>query len=240
MRKEVIGDATLYLGDCLDILPGIGFDALICDPPYGMDYQSNHNTARKGAGAEMVRKDGDFKPIRGDKVPFDPSHLLRSNVPTILWGGNYYSDKLPAGRKWLIWDKLAGKTPVPSGSDIELAWTSEEGPSRMFTHLWRGIMRAGEENVTLGPKLHPNQKPVALMRWCLGQIKFKGSRVADGYMGSASLGVACIEAGLEYIGVELDPEHFETACRRIEQAYKQRPLFAAEPVAQPEQLGFEA
>lgn len=235
VQKVVIGDATLYQGDCRLILPGLNFGALVCDPPYGMGYQSNHNSGRSGISLSMTRIDGDFAPIDGDDEPFDPAFLLAFGVPTILWGANYFFEQLPVGSKWLVWDKLAGKTPVPSGSDVELAWTSEKGPSRMFTHLWRGIMRAGEENVVNGGKLHPNQKPLALMRWCLQQIKFKGA-VADGYMGSGTVGVACLELGLPYIGCETDSLHFSTACKRIEQANAQGQLFAPERPKQEQEV----
>lgn len=219
----VIGNVTLYLGDCREILPQLNLGALICDPPYGMGYKSNHNSGR--GKCDLIRKDGDFSPITGDNEAFDPAHLLALGVPTILWGANYYSDKLPAGRKWLTWDKLAGKTPVPSGSDVEHAWTSERGPSRIFTHLWRGIMRAGEENVSRSPKLHPNQKPVALMAWCLQQVKFTGV-VCDAYMGSGTTGVACLRAGIPFVGIESDLAHFETARRRIEAELAQGRLIA--------------
>jgi site-specific DNA-methyltransferase (adenine-specific) len=218
----IIGNATLYLGDCRDILPTLQVGAIVSDPQYGMDYKSNHNTGRQRIG---TRKDGNFKPIHGDDSPFDPSHLLAANVPTILWGANWYADKVPPGRKWLVWDKLADKTPTPSASDVELAWTSERGPSRSFTHLWRGIMRAGEENVANGPKLHPHQKPVALMAWCLQQIKFTGP-VFDGYIGSGSTIVACMRAGIPSFGCEIDPAHFDVACQRIKREYTRMRVIA--------------
>lgn len=221
----VIGNAKLYLGDCREVLPTVAPGAIVCDPQYGMNYRSGYNSSRREESLQYVRTDGNFKPIHGDNEPFDPSHLLTVGVPTILWGANYYCDKVPPGRKWLIWDKLAGKTPVPSSSDVELAWTSEKGPSRSFTHLWRGIMRAGPENVANGGKLHPNQKPAALMRWAIEQLRFDGP-VFDGYMGSASTGVACFELGIPYIGVEIDPEHFEVACRRLDDLHRQGRLIA--------------
>lgn len=83
-----------------------------------------------------------------------------------LFGAQLFASKLPDMRGWLVWDKLAGKTPC-SQSDCELAWTNRDKPVRMKTHLWRGIMRDGEENVVHGGKLHPNQKPVSLMRWAI-------------------------------------------------------------------------
>lgn len=227
MREEVIGNARLILGDCREVLPTLPkVDACITDPPYGMGYRSGHNSGRSGDGAAMIRRDGNFKPIKGDNRPFDPKHLLAVDAPLILWGANYYADQLQASGCWLVWDKLAGKTPVPSGADVELAWTrGVRSPSRMFTHLWRGIMRAGEENVTNGGKLHPNQKPVALMDWCLGFVP-DARTILDPYMGSSSLGLACLRRGLDYIGIDNDPEHFATACRRIEDAQRQQRMFA--------------
>lgn len=228
MTKDVqIGRARLILGDCRDILPTLGkVDAVVTDPPYGMNYRSGHNSGRRGAGLAMARKDGNFAPIKGDTQPFDPSPLLALNVPTIIWGANYFNDKLPAGKRWLIWDKLAGKASFPSGSDIEMAWTSEPGPDRMFTHLWRGIMRAGEENVVHGGKQHPNQKPAALMAWCLTFAP--GQTVLDPFMGSGTTGVACARAARDFIGIELDEAHFDIACRRIEDAQRQADLFIGE------------
>jgi len=224
VREEVIGRARLLLGDCRDILPTLGkVDAVVTDPPYGISYRSGHNSSRKGSGAAMVRKDGNFSPIEGDQQSFDPAFLLALRVPTILWGANHYSDRLPAKTRWLIWDKLAGKASFPSGSDVELAWCSERGPDRLFTHLWRGIMRAGEENVSRSPKQHPNQKPVALMAWCLSFIP--AGTVLDPFMGSASTGVACLRAGRMFIGIESDEAHFETACRRIRETSCDGPLF---------------
>lgn len=232
-REEIIGDCRLILGDCREILPTLGqVTAVVADPPYGMDYASGHNSGRKGAGAAMARKDGNFAPINGDKVPFDPGFLLALQVPTILWGANYFNDRLPSQRRWLIWDKLAGKTPLPSGSDIEIAWCSEPGPDRIFTHLWRGIMRAGEENIVHAAKQHPNQKPLALMGWCLSFVP--AGLTLDPFMGSGSTGVACARLGRPFIGIDNDPVHFETACRRIEEAYKQPRLFA-EPAPKPVQ-----
>lgn len=233
-RVEHIGRATLYLGDCADVMPIVGpFGSILSDVPYGMNYRSGHNSSRVGAGAAMIRKDGNFAPIRGDDKPFDPAPLLAFKVPTILWGADHYCDRLAPNMRWFIWDKLAGKTPVPSGSDVEMAWANFSGPSRIFTHLWRGIMRAGEENVVNGGKLHPNQKPVALMLWCLQHLPDAGP-VLDPYMGSGSTGIACLRVGREFIGIEDDPAHFEVACHRfreehlrIEDAQRRANLFEA-------------
>ena len=223
-REEIIGDCRLILGDCLEILPTLSkIDAVLADGPYGMDYKSNHNSGRSGEGALLARKDGDFAPIEGDDQPFDPLPWLRF-PEVILWGANHFCGSLPSGNAWLVWDKLAGKTPLPSGSDIEMAWTNWKGPSRIFQHLWRGIMRAGEENIVHAAKAHPNQKPAALMRWCVEQIE--GETILDPFMGSGTTGVACVDLGRKFIGIEIEPKYFDIACRRIEEAYKQPRLFA--------------
>lgn len=223
-RKETIGDSTLYLGDCMEIMPSIsGVEVVVTDPPYGMDYRSGHNSARKGTGKAMSRKDGNFDPISGDKTPFDPAFLLDLAVPLIIWGANHFNEKLPPRRRWLVWNKLCGKTPLPSGSDVELAWCSQPGPDRIFDHLWRGIMRAGEENIVHSPKLHGNQKPVALMSWCLGFVP--SGLVLDPFMGSGTTGVAAVRAKRKFVGIELEEQYFDIACDRIRKAYSQPDLF---------------
>lgn len=226
MRKEIIGAATLYLGDCAEVFPLLtGDEAIICDPQYGAGrFVSNHNSSRKGMGATMTRTDGDFGATVADALPFDPAPFLRfKNV--VLWGANHYCDRLPAGHRWLTWDKLDDKTPVPGTSDTEYAWTSERGPSRTFTHLWRGIMRAGEENVSNGGKLHPYQKPVALMRWCVELQPF-APVVADLHMGSGSTGIAALRMGRQFVGCELIERHFDIACERLENEQRQARLLA--------------
>lgn len=224
MRKEIIGRATLYLADCRDVeIPRHA--AILTDPQYGRGrFNSTHNSSRAGAGATMTRTDGNFERSKGDEVDFDPTPWLAFDS-AVLWGANHFCDQLPRGHRWLTWDKLDGKTPVPGTSDTEFAWTSAKGPSRTFTHLWRGIMRAGEENVVSGGKLHPHQKPVALMTWCI-KLQPPSTLIADPYMGSASSGVAALRCGLDFIGAETDPDHFETACVRLENEQRQGRLIA--------------
>jgi site-specific DNA-methyltransferase (adenine-specific) len=229
-RIEVIGDAQLYLGDCLEILPTLPkVDAVITDPPYGIGYM-----APTGVGGEcrnLPRRS--YEAIYGDNKPFDPMPWLTFSE-VVLWGANHYADRLPASAGWLIWDKRDGMTPN-NNSDCEIAWLKGGGSARMFRHLWNGMCQASEKGET---RAHPTQKPVALMTWCLGFVKAR--TVLDPYMGSGTTGVACVNDGRSFIGIEREPKYFDIACRRIEQAYKQRPLFEAEPARKPEQLGLEA
>jgi DNA modification methylase len=221
IRKEIIGGCELYLGDCREIIPTLtGIDAVISDPPYGIAHRrgtSGNRPGKQGGEAKTIA----FDPIVGDDEPFDPAHLLQ--WPCILWGSNYYAQSLPVGR-WLIWDKTFGGG-AGDFSDAEMAWCSGGGATRTFRHLLMGVQRksqVGEE------RQHPTEKPIALMEWCLGFFP-NAATILDPYMGSGTTGVACVRVGRKYIGIEIDPKHFDTACKRIEAATKQPDLFIAEP-----------
>jgi len=218
--------------DCYTLLDAWPSDAaLVTDPPYGMNYANTSNTSRKlrqllptRKAGNYARPSGNFRPIHGDDSPFDPRPFLRFEY-VCLWGAQNFSSKLPDMRGWLVWDKLAGGKPCDH-SDVELAWTNRDKPPKLFSNLWRGVFRAGEEHVTHGPKLHPNQKPVALLAWCLKVLALPADAlVIDPFMGSGSLGVVCHRAGLRYLGVEIDPEHYATAKARLERETAQGDFF---------------
>jgi DNA modification methylase len=215
-REETIGRARLVLGDCRDILPTLGkVDAVVTDPPYGMNWNTD-STRFSGGGS-----DGHVRPaIIGDDAPFDPAHILALDVPTVLWGCNHYSQRLPAGQT-LIWLKQNPRSFGAFLSDAELAW-SNGGNGVWAFYRPRSIATAVMEGG--GRVAHPTQKPVAVMQWSLSFTP-KANVVLDPYMGSGTTGVACAREGRDFIGIELDPAHFETACRRIEQAQRQKDLF---------------
>jgi DNA modification methylase len=223
-RKEVIGSCELYLGDCLEVLPLLGkVDAVVTDPPYGIG-------AEGGTG-----KYGRIRNFKGawDAKPADLSGL--PSVPRIIWGGNYFD--LPPSRAFLVWDKGAGFRGRDF-ADCELAWCSFDANARLFTYdpLARGDYRGGQ-------KQHPTQKPVAVMQWCLGFVP-DARTILDPFMGSGTTGVACVKRGRKFIGIEIDPNYFAVACKRIEQAYRQPDLFVeaikAPQGEQPELFGSTA
>jgi site-specific DNA-methyltransferase (adenine-specific) len=197
---------TIYHGDCREILPSLAdIDLLLSDPPYGMCYQHG---ARKGG-----RKMGaDSQKIVGDTEPFDPGHLLGYRQ-VALWGGNHFADKLPASRGWLTWDKRDG-TPSNDQSDCELAWTNFLTTARLFSARWSGGHRTGREQKQ--GRVHVNQKPVALMAWCI-EWAGDGGLICDPYMGSGSTLVAAKELGRMVVGIEVDEFHCETAAMRCAQ-----------------------
>ena len=206
-----IGDATLYLGDCLEILPTLGkVDAVVTDPPYGIGDKMQGGTW--GAAAKY----SDFR--RWDAAP-SPDMLARLWVmapEAIIWGGNYFD--LPPGRCWFVWDKC---NAVPTMADVELAWTNFDKPAKRFSYPV-GVHVHG----------HPTEKPLALMMWCL---RFTcGETILDPFMGSGTTGVACAKLGRRFIGVEIHEPYFQIACKRIEQAYAQPDMFIAPP-AKPKQ-----
>lgn len=210
-EKVIIGDATLYCGDCRDILPTLPkVDAVITDPPYGI----NKDGQKKTTGGHGGRKEYEFLGWDGVRPDAEVFRLiLEAADKHVIWGGNYFADLLPATGKWFVWDK--GRRI--NQSDGELAWTHESGALRICTMNRVELMTDGAA--------HPTQKPVRLMEWCAVQIKAAGT-VLDPFMGSGSTGVACMRMQLPFIGIEREPKYFDIACRRIEDAQREGRLIA--------------
>ena len=220
-RVETIGDCTLYLGDCLEILPTLGkVDAVVTDPPYGIG-------ADRGAGKNAAKWEAFTGDARWDAAPPDAEtmRIIKDFAPLcIIWGGNYFD--LPPSPCWLIWDKeTAGITTF---ADAELAWTNLPTAVRMKRHLWSGPYQKVREE-----RFHPTQKPVDVMAWCLERLP-EAASILDPYMGSGTTGVACVRVSKSFVGIEREPRFFDIACRRIEEAYRQPRLFA-EPQPKPKQ-----
>ena len=220
-RKVVIGDCVLYEGNCLEIMPVLGnVDAVLTDPPYGIG-MSGGNVGYKGFN-DFERKEWD------SETPDDAvAWIVASGFPFIIWGGNYF--KLPPARCYLVWDKGAG-FKGRSYAESELAKTNIDGNARTFSHdpLARGDYRGKE---------HPTQKPLALMKWCLGFLP-AAKTIMDPFMGSGTTGVACVKTGRSFIGIELDPDYFDISCRRIQEAYAQPDMFIEPKPPAPKQDAF--
>lgn len=223
-------DVRLYQGDCLDILktlPDGCVDAVVTDPPYGIGLKANYLKTRRASQEKDTRRHAwlskNHKAIVGDSEPFDPRHLLGFKT-VMLWGANAYADKLPASYSWLVWDKKDKRGAKNGFSDCELCWCYGVpfNSVRIFHHLWCGYQRDSE--VGEG-SLHPTQKPIALMEWCLERLKLPdGATILDPYMGSGPVGVAAVRMGYNFIGIEIDPGYYAIAERRIREAQQQLPL----------------
>lgn len=228
-RIEHIGDCTLYLGDCMEIMPTLtGVTAVVSDPPYGVSEKTSR-ASRTKARPTGLRSPGaprqiDWKPIVGDDKPFDPSHLLQY-PKVILCGGNHFASRLPDASRWIVWDKRENTTP-DDNADCELIWTNLGGAARMHRQLWRGFICRGEENST--QKLHPTQKPVDLMLRLIGECRLgEEDIILDPYMGSGTTGAAAVRQGVRFIGIEIEETYFDIACERIHKASQQPDMFAA-------------
>ena len=229
IREERIGGQRLILGDCLEVMPLLGkVDAVVTDPPYGMAWNTD-STRFTGGATPGVRR----KPIKGDNQPFDPAPLLSLGVPSVVWGYNHMAQRLPVG-KTLIWLKQNPQAYGEFLSDAELGWAS--GGSGVWAfYRPRSIATAVQEGG--GRVAHPTQKPVALMEWCLGFVP-NAQTILDPFMGSGTTLVACQRLGRQGIGIELDPDYFEIACRRVDETTRQPDLFI-QPAPKPVQEGMD-
>jgi DNA modification methylase len=228
-RKEVIGDCTLYLGDCMEIMPTLGrVDAVVTDPPYGIgvDRAMAANSGTRYGKAAAAK--GDYRATGWDDAPIGETEInamLSAAQSAVIFGGNYFA--LPPARCWLIWDKENGANEF---ADCELAWTNLDMPVRIIRHMWNGMLRKGREE----RNGHPTQKPVALMEWCLGFLP-DAKTILDPFMGSGTTGVACVKTGRSFIGSEQHEPYFDIACERIRKAYAQPDFFVSAPAPQPVQ-----
>ena len=208
---------TLYQGDCADILPEIKADAIVTDPPYGIAYDASHKKYQNGK---------DHGKAEWDKAPYDPKPILDCGLPSIVWGGNCFASSLPDFAGWLCWVKINRNGTKIRQAEMELAWSNCITRSQSYRYNWIGAGMEGETNRVNGGTVHPTQKPVPLMSWCMEVMKLEeGATVLDPYMGSGTTGIACIRTGRNFIGIEKDPVHFETAVKRIRAELDQGDLF---------------
>lgn len=204
MTPVVIGNAQLYLGDCREILSDLQrVDAVITDPPFGLGEKMQGGTwGAKQGFKEMLEWDA--------SAPATDLLLLIASLGkcAVMWGGNYFG--LPPSRGWLVWDKA---NAVPTMADVELAWTNLDRPAKRF----RGLVGRSEFG-------HPTQKPLDLMLWTIAQTGNPQS-ILDPFMGSGTTGVAAVQMGRQFIGIEREPKYFDIACRRIEDAQRTQDMF---------------
>lgn len=212
----IIGSATLYLGDCRDILPTLGkVDAVVTDPPYGIAYKSTLTNL----GAQ------EFDDIANDKGEIDLRSILTFADSVLAFGANCFPDQLPHRGRWLCWDKrtIDGAADKMLGSPFELAWASKtSGYDKIVRVLHGGVVNADG-----GKRQHPTQKPIAVMRQCIDWAAKDAKLILDPFMGSGTTGVAAVQMGRDFIGIELEQKYFDIACKRIEDAQRQGDLFIA-------------
>ncbi|WP_439711396.1 DNA-methyltransferase [Bradyrhizobium elkanii] len=230
-RIETIADGvTLYLGDCREILPTLtGFDAVVTDPPYGIALNTN-NLRFSGGKGESQRRRGKLSgtaggdPIAGDQEPFDPTFLTEIGSQQIIWGWHNFPNSLPRGA-CLIWIKRFDEAFGSFLSDAETAWFSKGHG----VYCFRDLSNMADAKI----RVHPTQKPLPLMKWCIE--KTTGS-ILDPFMGGGSTGVAAVNLGRRFTGIEIEQKYFDAACRRIDEAVKQPDFFIEKPRPKQETL----
>lgn len=225
-RIETIGDATLYLGDCRDILPTLPkVDCLITDPPYGIGVKLGVSSG--GSNGGMWKN----VTIFGDEDVSVRDDVLRI-VGELKSMAIFASHKAPppAGyEKLLIWDKGAhtgaGNLSFPWKPCFEFVWLAGQWNGPRVSGVIRFLAVAGCVGAANdGIRNHPTEKPVDLMEHFVQRMT--GNSCIDLFMGSGTIGVACANLGKTFIGIEREPKYFDIACKRIENAYRQERLFA--------------
>lgn len=210
VTKEEPLPSTVKLihGDCLDVLRKMkdkSVDAVVTDPPYGI------SMAKRGTlGSDRLAKVRDYGKSDWDDQPMSrevTKQIRRVAKWQVIFGGNFF--ELPPTSCWFVWDKMN------SGdyADCELAWTNLTCAVRKVSYRWNGMIKDGDDI-----QIHPTQKPVEVMQWCLRKLPKDVKTVMDPFMGSGTTGVACAWLGLDFIGVEKDERYFQMAKKRIQLA----------------------
>ncbi len=235
-RTEIIGNCTLYLGDCRDVLPTLrGIDCIVSDLPYKLE-SGGKITGEMGGKFDKANYDNSGSIINCD-IEFDDFMPLL--FPLLNHGHAYFmvnnryvarveNAALAAGfrfHNWLVWDKSTGTPNRWYMKNCEFTLFCFTGAAKYINDCGsRQLIRA--KNVIGG--VHETQKPVELMAHYVCNSTELGQTVLDPFMGSGTTGVACANHGRKFIGIEIEQRHFDSACRRIEKAYKAPSLFQAE------------
>ena len=234
VRRVQIGNCVLYQGDCLQVMPALGkVDAVLTDPPYGISHASNHGASWNGR-----------------QIASDHDTSARDAVAALVDGaagvffGTWKTPPIANARGCVVWDKGPafgmGDLAFPFKPSFELAyicgagWLGERGQG-----VLRGPVQVSWENHQNIPdserRKHPHQKPVWLMEYFLEKLP-NAETILDPFMGSGTTGVACVNLGRKFIGIEMDPDYFDICVKRITDAHRQADLFVAKPATiQPSQ-----
>lgn len=193
------------------------FDLAIVDPPYGIGLGGGSETIyKKGKGGKGFSNGKNYAKKDWDNAtPTDEywKELFRVSKNQIVWGGNYFTNKLPVSRGWIFWDKKIANAGNFKFSDGELAWTSFDRVLKKITYDWIGF---GYLNNSRGQKrIHPTEKPIDLYRKVLKEFATKGDKILDTHLGSGSIAVACHEEGFDLTACEIDVDYFNDAVERI-------------------------
>lgn len=227
MRKEIIGNCEIYLGDCLDILPTLdGIDCIVTDPPYDFDAQGGRLFKRENPDCmDRVIESG-----LSDGFDLNIFNLIETQSIVCFCHNDQLKDLIPFfAEKYFryalcSWHKtnpipVANKHYKPDTEFYIHAWNRDSHPVGRLEEMGRYVTTSTIKN----EYAHPTVKPITVMRKIITNVQ--GSTICDPFMGSGSTGVACHQMGRRFIGIELDEKYFDIACKRIAEAEKQKDLF---------------
>ena len=219
-----------YNMDCMEYmwtLPDKAFDLAVVDPPYGIGESGSKNHTR---GKLAISKNykafagGDTQPPQSDYF----EQLIRVSKNQIIFGANHFANRLPnpTSSCWIVWDKENGNTDF---ADCELAWTSFKTAVRIFHFRWQGMLQGNMADKE--QRIHPTQKPIALYAWIYKNYAKPGDKILDTHLGSGSSRIAAYDAGLDFVGCEIDPYYFKAQEERFRTHTAQENLFLMEEQA---------
>ena len=191
-------------------------ELVLTDPPYGIDIVKLKGAGGKlgfiGAGGWVPVRP--YKQVEGDDKPFEPEFLLKLGINQIIFGGNYFANKLSNHACWIVWDKREG-IPSNNFADCEIAWTSFDSPARIYHHLWSGLLRKGDRKMDGVSKSHPTQKPVGLFINILEDFSEAGNIILDPFLGSGTTMIACQNLNRKCRGIEISPAYCAVILERM-------------------------
>ena len=212
-------DVKLYLGDCLEVMRGMpdkSVDAVITDPPYGF----GQHIVNVG-NCPAYEREYSWNDNPPDNKAF--SEIFRISNNQLIFGGNYfpYLWKTPC-RGFIFWDKIQCSNKHADG---ELIWTSFDRNAKQYRYCFSGNRFGWPDSIQgVGKpsnRIHPTQKPTDLLAAIISDYTNPGDTILDPFMGSGTTGVACVQTGRNFIGIEIDPTYFAIAEKRIADAQKQ-------------------
>ena len=214
---DLIGKITC--ADCLDILrqlPDKCVDLVLTDPPYGIKADKGSN----GFGNSANRKyKGGWDSQTPEQIIFD--EMLRVSKKAIIFGGNYFTDKLPVSKCWIVWDKVGENKFDNPFADVELAWTNDSKVCKKITCIQQGFINEDKSQ----PRIHPTQKPLKLFETILSDYSNANDLILDCFSGSGTTAIACHNLKRRFVCIERDKEYWKASCERLEQAQRQQTLF---------------
>ena len=206
-HRVICGDAT-SVDDVEKLMAGEVARYGLHDPPYGINVVGLNGTIGGGG----IASPNIYDPIRGDDTPFNPSHLFALSESLVLWGANYYSDKLPSQKGWIVWDKKGRESWAENFSDCELAWSNLPIVTKIIRHTWLGMVQEGEREA----RVHPTQKPSEMLAKIIAEFFVDDGIILDCYLGSGATLIAAEKQKRRCFGLEIEPKYVDVIVKRWE------------------------